>query len=285
MFDRLFRQFRYFRSHPLTKDQPWDAFARYISWQIRSRITREITFNWVEDSKLLVRRGMTGATGNIYCGLHEFADMAFVLHFLKQGELFGDIGANIGSYSILASVACGANVLAVEPDEQAASRLRLNAELNKKTSAIELCQTAVGENEGTISFTLGLDTMNRVSEGGADGSVQTVNLSTLDRLFGRRTPVMMKLDVEGFELQVLKGSQRLLASQDLMAIQSECQEPEVLALLKASGFEEWHYDPFSRELTAKAVIPHSNGLFIRRIEEVRERLATAKRFRILQYSI
>jgi hypothetical protein len=43
---------------------------------------------------------MTGATGNVYYGLHEFQDMAFVTHYLREGYLFADIGANIGSYSV-----------------------------------------------------------------------------------------------------------------------------------------------------------------------------------------
>ena len=44
-------------------------------------------FQWIKGSKLIVRNGMTGATGNIYCGLHEFADMGFVLHLLRPGDL------------------------------------------------------------------------------------------------------------------------------------------------------------------------------------------------------
>jgi hypothetical protein len=34
--------------------------------------------------------GLTGATGNIYCGLHEFEDMAFLLHFLRPRDLSAD---------------------------------------------------------------------------------------------------------------------------------------------------------------------------------------------------
>jgi hypothetical protein len=49
--------------------------------------------------------GMTGATGNLYVGLHEFEEMAFLLHFLRPGDLFADVGANVGSYTILAAVA------------------------------------------------------------------------------------------------------------------------------------------------------------------------------------
>lgn len=54
---------------------------------------------------------MTGATGNIYVGLHEFEDMAFLLHVLRRTDLFVDVGANIGSYTILAGGAAGAKLL------------------------------------------------------------------------------------------------------------------------------------------------------------------------------
>ena len=45
----------------------------------------------------MARKGMTGASGNIYFGLHEFEEMGFLLHFLREEDLFIDIGAYIGS--------------------------------------------------------------------------------------------------------------------------------------------------------------------------------------------
>jgi thymidylate synthase len=58
---------------------------------------------------------MTGATGNIYAGLHEFEDMAFLLHLLRSEDMFADVGSNIGSYTILASGVVGAKSVAFEP--------------------------------------------------------------------------------------------------------------------------------------------------------------------------
>ena len=48
---------------------------------------------------------MHGVTGNVYCGLHDFAEMSFMLHLLRAGDLFADIGANVGSYTVLALIA------------------------------------------------------------------------------------------------------------------------------------------------------------------------------------
>jgi hypothetical protein len=71
----------FFSSHPLTRDAPVKAWARFAVWQLRSRLQQEVLFHWVARQRLAVRRGMTGATGNVYVGLHEFADMMVCLHF------------------------------------------------------------------------------------------------------------------------------------------------------------------------------------------------------------
>ena len=95
--DSILATLRFIATHPLSSKKPLAAFWRYGRWQIESRLRSEVEFDWIEGSKLVVRNGMTGATGNIYCGLHEFSDMAFLLHLLRPDDLFVDIGANIGA--------------------------------------------------------------------------------------------------------------------------------------------------------------------------------------------
>src|SRR5579863_4327451 len=116
--------------HPLTHDRKLQAFGRFARWQVTSRLQREVVVPWIEGTHLAVRRGMTGATGNIYCGLHEFEDMAFLLHFLRPDDLFVDIGANIGSYTILASGVRRARTIAFEPDPVTFAALSRNIALN-----------------------------------------------------------------------------------------------------------------------------------------------------------
>ncbi len=62
----------FFASHPLTRDARMAAWMRFISWQIRSRLNDEITIPWIGGQRLAVRRGMTGATGNIYTAYTSF---------------------------------------------------------------------------------------------------------------------------------------------------------------------------------------------------------------------
>ena len=149
--------------HPLSSRRPLSAYWRYARWQIESRLRDEVIFDWVAGSKLVARNGMTGATGNIYCGLHEFVDMAFLLHLLRPGDLFVDVGANIGSYTILASAVCGARSIAIEPDPGTVQSLNRNIEANSIGDRVTVIEAAVGAAAGTVCFTIGQDTTNRVA--------------------------------------------------------------------------------------------------------------------------
>ena len=156
---------RFLCNHPLTRDHRAAGFARLCRWQIESRLRREVIVPWVGGIRLAARHGMTGATGNIYAGLHEFADMAFTLHFLRPDDLFLDVGANIGSYTLLASGVCKARTISFEPDPETMALLRRNIDLNGLHGHVVLEQAAVGAEEGEVEFTIGRDTGNHVTKG------------------------------------------------------------------------------------------------------------------------
>src|SRR5262245_60449217 len=90
--------------------------------------------------------------GNIYADLHEFADMAFILHFLRPDDLSLDVGANIGSYTLLASGVCRAKTISFEPDPQTMALLRRNIDLNGLHEYVVLEEAAVGAEEGAVEF-------------------------------------------------------------------------------------------------------------------------------------
>ena len=116
MIKSFLRTWQFINKHPLASRNRSLAIANWLRWQISSSILKmPVIFPWIGQSKLVSERGMTGATGNIYAGLHEFVDMAFCLHLLRSGDLFVDVGANIGSYTVLASKVAGANSVTLEP--------------------------------------------------------------------------------------------------------------------------------------------------------------------------
>jgi FkbM family methyltransferase len=268
-------------NHPLTREAKIAAVGRFVSWQIRSRLQRENVVDWVHPTKLVVRRGLAGATGNIYCGLHEFPDMGFVVHFLRPEDLFVDVGANIGSYTVLASGVCRARTFAVEPDPDTLERLAMNIAVNGLGAKVRTFRTALGDHEGEVAFTVGLDSINKVIAPGS-ANARTVPLTMLDRLLTLAEPAMIKMDVEGYEESVIKGANATLAKASLKAVQTELITPEIERQLGSVGFTRMYYDPFTRRLADTPVGHHSNNaLFIRDREFVAARLETARAIRVL----
>jgi FkbM family methyltransferase len=88
--------------------------------------------------------------------------MAFLLHFLRPCDQFVDIGANVGSYSVLASAVCGAKSIAFEPVLATFKRLSMNVSVNQISELVTLMNCAVGVAEGRVQFSIDRDAMNKV---------------------------------------------------------------------------------------------------------------------------
>lgn len=246
-------------NHPLNRDAKLKALARYLKWQIGSRILPgPVAVPFVNDLRLLVSPGMTGATGNLYCGLHEFEDMAFALHLLRPGDLMVDVGANIGSYSLLAA-ATGAHCIAFEPVLSTLRAFEDNIRLNNLMDRIDARRVALGAEPGTVAFTADQDTTNHVvSEGDAAFPTMDVDVRTLDQSLGDGRPTLIKIDVEGYEAQVLEGAACTLQSPSLLAVILELNGSErrygTLAeaahrTMLGHGFIPCRYDPIRRDIS------------------------------------
>ena len=127
--------------------------------------------DFAENSKILIRKGLTGATGNLYCGLHDFEPMGFLLHFLRKEDLFVDVGANIGSYTILASGEIGADSIAFEPVPFAFQTLQENIRINSIETKVRTFNAALASKQGALNFTSDLDTCNHVSNEESDQTI------------------------------------------------------------------------------------------------------------------
>lgn len=272
----------YCLSHPLGRRSRLRTLWRIGWWQVISRIENERVVDFVDDTRLLVSRGMTGATGNIYVGLHEYCEMAFLLHLLRDEDVFLDIGANVGSYTVLAAGVAGSTVHAFEPIEATCLSLKANVELNSLEERVTIHRCAVSQECGTVSMTECDDTMNRVIEARHEDAA-TVQAITLDSL--ELAPTFMKLDVEGHELEALKGARKTLQAASLLAVQAESASPGdcVSTLLGGYGFKPFSYCPAERALDDWT--PASNTIFVRDAPLVSERLANAPSFFVRRLNV
>lgn len=281
---------RFLLRHPLLRGRPWLGLGRFCWWQLVSRLRRAPRAHaWVGPSKLWLRSGWGGLTGNYYAGLHEFEDMAFLLHLLRPSDLFVDVGANMGSYTVLARAVCGASTVSYEPVPATFARLRDNLELNAATDArSRLVNAAVGSAAGVLRMSEGQDAMNHVAQPGETASLE-VPVVTLD---GDLTspPLLLKVDVEGFEAEVFAGARRWLADPGLRALIVELNglgrryghdESALHAEFLAAGFRPFAYEPFGRRLTPLSRPGPHNTLYLRDLPFVEERLRSAPAVKVL----
>lgn len=288
---RLLIPLRGILAHPLGRIHPIACLWRFLSWQVRSRLHASLDVPFVNQARLRVSRGMTGLTGNIYTGLHEFESMGFLLHGLRANDLVADVGANAGSYTVLAAKAIGCPVVAVEPVDDALRALRANVALNEIHDVVEIHECVVADQAGSVRFTTGLGAGNHVAaEGESAVASAAFPVRTLDSILAGRTPVLIKLDVEGYELKVLQGAGHTLSSSVLQALiveingsdkRYQLQATELIELLSRYGFSGHRYDPMQRLL--EPVDPLSvdgNVIFLRNPDRMRQRLRSAPQFHL-----
>lgn len=284
------RTLRFIARHPLNRNSPLRAIGRFAAWQVAARLQPGASVvPYVGGTRLLVARGMTGATGNVYCGLHEFEDMAFVLHALRPEDLFVDIGANVGSYTVLASGAVGARSISFEPAPRAYRALLDNLRLNDLTARVEARNECLASTPGEAELTADFDTGNHVVAGphGAGGTVR-VPVTTLDIALARHDPAMLKIDVEGYETEVIAGADRTLRLPSLRAVVMELNgsgarygfdDRHLHERMLRNDFTPATYDPLNRELRPREWHGPTEGnlLYVRDLQSLRARLVGAPR--------
>ena len=275
-------------SHPLNRAQPSKALIRFVRWQIGSRILPyPVALPYAAGTSFVCERGMGGATQNYYCGLHESNEMGFVLHLLSSSDLFIDIGANVGTYTLLAAGAAGANVIAVEPIPKTFDRLQRNIRYNSLN--VQAHCVGLSSSAGLLHFTTDLDAMNRVALSDDVGPSISVPVMTLDNLCRDQNPTVIKIDVEGHELSVLKGGAQTLSSPSLKAVIMETNESgarfghtddELVDTMFGHGFKTFKYDAMKRELTP-ANKGDLNTIFLRHADEIEEACKASPRYSLV----
>ena len=278
--------FRYINHHPLAGKHKLQAYYKFFRWQITSRIFKgphRVPF--VGDTVLVADRSMKGATGNIYLGLHDFSEMSFVLHFLRPDDCFFDVGANVGSYSVLAAGVARAKAFSFEPVPQTFRSLERNVKENDLQTFVNCVNAGVGAKEEMLYFTSLNDSVNHVvSEGSISDFTKVVKVPIVkldDYASGPAHAILIKIDVEGFETEVLNGMPLLLQNQALKGIIIELNgsgsrygydENDIHANLLHNGFEPYNYDPYSRGLEKQSTFGKFNTIYLRDVDFIKERL-------------
>jgi FkbM family methyltransferase len=185
----------------------------------------------------------------------------------SEEDLFIDIGANIGVFSLrIAEQSPQVKVVSYEPNPEVASLLHYNANRNGLAERIDIRQIALGDKDmssrlETVAGDSGVSTINDDSVGGVP--VVMRRLCTEMTLDQWKRVIVLKVDVEGFEMSVFKGAE-VLFQKHLPVLVFEVNRPS----LAARGFEPRNLGEFLRRLgyhelhaLDKVLYPPENGLY------------------------
>jgi len=281
----LFSVLRSILNHPFNREQKFQSVLRFLKWQINSSINKwKVIYPVTEHTVMIAEKGMTGITGSIYSGLLEFEDMMFLLHFLRSNDLFVDIGANVGIYTILASGEIGSDAISVEPIKKTFDTLTMNVKLNNIEQKVTLMNIGIGSRVGELVFTSKEDTINHVlsdNESKEEFEIEKVMVNTLDNICFNRKPILIKIDVEGFETNVIEGAYHVLNCHELKGIIIELNgsgsrygfnEQSIHEKLLSYGFSCFTYEPYKRNLIPLSTYGPHNTLYLRDLDLINERV-------------
>jgi FkbM family methyltransferase len=228
------------RHHQTIAPLLWDHHAPY-------RFAGGKIYLNVKESPMMLARAF---------GIYEPLKMGAVQHFLRPGMTFIDVGGNKGDFALLAAHVTGkqGTVLCFEPEPRNCDWVRKSIDVNRYAN-VTLYEMAISDHSGTAQLYLGRKsgwhTLLSGQEKSDAGKIKVLT-TTLDGIVEReslKSVDVMKIDVEGAELQVLNGAQATLAANRNIVLLIDVhpkmgvKPQEVSSLLASSGFGVYRMEP------------------------------------------
>lgn len=218
------------------------AHPRVIQWRNRLR----------KNSLLRVVYGSLAGRGD-----YEARFARELLLAVRPGDTVWDVGANVGVYAAQFAQRGAAHVVCFEPAPAAVMALR--SRFHESTDVVTILPIALANRHGTVEFSAdGASPNNQI--GASDGSRPTVEIQVrcgdaAVAEFGLPRPNVIKIDVEGYELEVIEGLSEVLSSKELRSVfvevhfsllhdrQLDRAPAAILQTLRQHGFQVHWADP------------------------------------------
>lgn len=171
-------------------------------------------------AKISLRYRETLGLSSLLYGTFELAELNFVNRYLKPGDKAMDVGANVGIFSVVMGATVGneGRVFSFEP--VAANVLRLEKNLRKNALGnVQIFSVALGASNGRMNLRMATDpaypSLHEVQGGFGSGADVSIEVRTLDDVWeelGFPEVAFVKIDVEGAEMDVLRGASSFLTT-------------------------------------------------------------------------
>jgi FkbM family methyltransferase len=292
---KIISALRFVANHPLNRGRKWQAMFEFFTAQIALKLLPgDFCMEFPNRTHIMLAPSMKGAWHFITPRLFDFEEMSFVMHYLRVGDFFADVGANVGVYTVLAAGVAGARAAAFEPSRDSFEMLLRNIRINALTNRVQAFEIAVGGQLGTMRLTVGQGTENYIASQSSEGASVPVKVTILDHEFSDNPPNLLKIDVEGFECEVIAGAKKTLRRPELRAmIVERCgngtrygfDEDALHREIRQEGFLPCTYNPFTRLLRQAPDTTVGNVIYVRDLNGANAILKSASAFQFGSYSI
>jgi FkbM family methyltransferase len=222
---------------------PWGLILRLPLRVIPSRMVVPV----LSGPALGMRWIVGSSTHGAWLGTLERRKLAHFVSRIRPGATVWDVGANVGLYALPSARACGpaGRVFAFEPIPRNADCLRRHLALNTLQN-VEVVEAAVGRQTGRLRMVEGSSPSECHVDPAGALEVCAVGLDQWRMARGAPVPALVKIDVEGAEVDVLEGAQETLAGHRpplYLALHGERQRHECGTLLARWGYQVTSAEP------------------------------------------
>lgn len=218
------------------------AIFKYLKWQIIKKLNLFPVKILVSKTIIEIKNkeiSLEGGTKIYTQGMYDYNNMSLVQQVLSNRyNTFVDIGTNIGLYSLIASEIETAKIFSFEPHPYTYNLFIDQIKLNHRKNITAL-NKALSDFNGHVKFTnVNGSSVNKIVLNNSENnliSVESCKASNFIKEFNAN-PEIVKIDVEGFELEVLKGFENDINRVKIFLIEISKNEKEVHSLLIQNNF-------------------------------------------------
>lgn len=249
--------FRKVLNHPNNKKAKINTLGRLFLWKLNQLfLHKPVTVDLTPEIKCVCHPDSSFGSLIVYTKFPEYAEMNFLYDYLEKDDIFVDVGANIGAYSLIAAskIKTG-KIFSFEPSPKALKYLKENIQINNIKHIVTIVDKVVSDKNGFEKFISGKHSeVDRIG-GKSDlfHKIKTIPSITLDKFLTiQKIPYvdLIKIDIEGAELKALKGLREFLVRDKvgaiLFEINSNCKdygyvEDDIFHFLENLGFSLYSF--------------------------------------------
>jgi FkbM family methyltransferase len=247
--------------------KPWfvyrpSQFARRLAFAFSSPLPGYRPFPVAWGARIVVDPSKVIGQAIATTGVYDLTVTEAIARLARPGDTVIDAGANVGYMTVLGGLAVGpgGRVIGYEPHPELFEIYRRNVEAARGSlpmADVAIHNAALGAREGEAELVIDKghnlnDGLSRVARQSDQEVGLTVAMTTVDAALGEGGAAVMKLDVEGYELEVLRGTAHAIASRRIRHILFEDHhggESEAADYLKAAGYRLYSIGWSMRGLT------------------------------------